>query len=230
MSRPSKRIDPAVGSSSLMSVRPSVVLPQPDSPTRPSVSPCSTRQVDAVDRAHRPDRALEDSRRLIGKCLTSPCDAKQLVAVRRRVRRGALKPLAVSPPSSLLAPLRPHRRRRALRPAPRRSGSADTWSTSPIGRSTGTSVRHTQPAAARRAARVERAAGRRRDQLGGWPGIGSQPLLIGVEPRQAVQQADRVRVARLVEDREDVGQLDDPAARTSRRPGRRARRPRRGRA
>ena len=42
ISRPSKTILPAVGSSSLMIVRPSVVLPQPDSPTMPTVSPGRT--------------------------------------------------------------------------------------------------------------------------------------------------------------------------------------------
>jgi hypothetical protein len=39
MSWPSKRIAPRVGCSSRSTVRPSVDLPQPDSPTRPSVSP-----------------------------------------------------------------------------------------------------------------------------------------------------------------------------------------------
>jgi hypothetical protein len=39
MSWPSKRICPALGSSSLIRVRASVVLPQPDSPTSPTVSP-----------------------------------------------------------------------------------------------------------------------------------------------------------------------------------------------
>ena len=39
MSLPSKKIFPEVGSISLMIVRPSVVFPQPDSPTTPSVSP-----------------------------------------------------------------------------------------------------------------------------------------------------------------------------------------------
>ena len=39
MSRPPNMIVPDVGSISFITVRPSVVLPQPDSPTRPSVSP-----------------------------------------------------------------------------------------------------------------------------------------------------------------------------------------------
>src|ERR1035437_3379528 len=39
MSRPAKRISPEVGFSNPTSRRPIVVLPQPDSPTRPKVSP-----------------------------------------------------------------------------------------------------------------------------------------------------------------------------------------------
>ena len=46
MSRPLKMILPDVGSVSLISVRERVVLPQPDSPTSPSVS------VDGVDVPH----------------------------------------------------------------------------------------------------------------------------------------------------------------------------------
>src|SRR5919198_730794 len=42
MSRPSKTIRPAVGSSSRMMQRAIVDFPQPDSPTTPSVSPCRT--------------------------------------------------------------------------------------------------------------------------------------------------------------------------------------------
>ncbi len=43
-STPSTRIRPSVGSSRRTMVRPSVDLPQPDSPTRPSVRPASTRK------------------------------------------------------------------------------------------------------------------------------------------------------------------------------------------
>src|SRR3972149_552088 len=45
MSRPSKRIRPAVGSMRRRTTRPTVVLPHPDSPTRPSVSPRRTSNV-----------------------------------------------------------------------------------------------------------------------------------------------------------------------------------------
>ena len=42
---PSKRTDPEVGAGSWMSALPVVDLPQPDSPTRPSVSPGSTSKL-----------------------------------------------------------------------------------------------------------------------------------------------------------------------------------------
>ena len=69
MSRPLKMILPLVGSVSLISVRASVVLPQPDSPTSPSVSPGLDREVDAVDGVDLADGPLEDAGR-IGKYLT----------------------------------------------------------------------------------------------------------------------------------------------------------------
>ena len=62
MSRPSNTIWPAVGSSSRVSRRPVVVLPQPDSPTRPSVSPLRHAKVDAVDGLDRADLALRAGR------------------------------------------------------------------------------------------------------------------------------------------------------------------------
>ena len=43
--------------------RPSVVLPQPDSPTMPSVSPAARSKLDAVDGAHHAARAAEQARR-----------------------------------------------------------------------------------------------------------------------------------------------------------------------
>src|ERR1019366_10288120 len=67
MSRPSILMLPLVGSISRKMVRPTVDLPQPDSPTRPSVSPCaiekltpSTANTVPPARCNRPLR--------IGKC------------------------------------------------------------------------------------------------------------------------------------------------------------------
>src|SRR5215210_755515 len=45
MSSPSKYTLPSVGSTRRSTVRPSVVLPQPDSPTRPRVSPRRTKKL-----------------------------------------------------------------------------------------------------------------------------------------------------------------------------------------
>ena len=62
MSSPSKRTVPPVGSSRRVSSRPVVDLPQPDSPTTPSVSPRWTREARAVDGLHRTDLVLEQDR------------------------------------------------------------------------------------------------------------------------------------------------------------------------
>ena len=62
MSTPSKTIRPALGSMSRRSSRPTVVLPQPDSPTRPSVSPRAIVRSTPIDRLHLGDGALEQSR------------------------------------------------------------------------------------------------------------------------------------------------------------------------
>ena len=52
-----KRISPSVASRSPAIIRPSVDLPQPDSPTSPTTSPLAIGEVDAVDGVHglRPD-------------------------------------------------------------------------------------------------------------------------------------------------------------------------------
>ena len=54
-------------------MRPVVDLPQPDSPTRPSVSAARDREVDAVDRAHRGDLARDQDaagdREMLGEAL-----------------------------------------------------------------------------------------------------------------------------------------------------------------
>ena len=41
--------------------RPVVLFPLPDSPTRPNMSPSSTREADIVDRAHDSGRRSEES-------------------------------------------------------------------------------------------------------------------------------------------------------------------------
>ena len=59
-STPSKMIEPAVGLYRRTIARPVVLLPQPDSPTRPSVSPRRISKSIAVDRPDVADVALED--------------------------------------------------------------------------------------------------------------------------------------------------------------------------
>ncbi len=61
MSRPSKIASPVVASCSRISVRPTVVLPEPDSPTRPSVLPFGSRNETSftasnLRRPNRPSR------------------------------------------------------------------------------------------------------------------------------------------------------------------------------
>ena len=53
MSRPSKVIAPPVTGARPSTARPSVVLPEPDSPTRPTVSPGKDVEGDAVQGAER---------------------------------------------------------------------------------------------------------------------------------------------------------------------------------
>ena len=58
-SRSSNRTLPEVGVSTAIRSLASVLLPQPDSPTRPSVSPLRSVNDDAVDRLDLPDLVLE---------------------------------------------------------------------------------------------------------------------------------------------------------------------------
>ena len=71
MSRPSKRIVPAVGSSSLSISRAVVDLPQPDSPTMPSVSPRRTLSVTSSTACTSP-ALRENTPEATGKRLVSP--------------------------------------------------------------------------------------------------------------------------------------------------------------
>ena len=99
---PSKRISPASGSIRRSARRARVDLPQPDSPTRPSVSPASSSSVDVVDRdqaqalaeAGAPDaEALASSRAARAAAAVSSRDARRSEAApgcgtRRGLRRG----------------------------------------------------------------------------------------------------------------------------------------------
>ena len=84
-SPPSKRISPAVGSSSRSSVRPSVDLPQPDSPTRPSVSPRRTSRSTPSTAWTLADGALEEAAFRTGKYFLT---ARARTSASRRRRLG----------------------------------------------------------------------------------------------------------------------------------------------
>ena len=91
MSAPSKRIEPLVGSSRRTISRAVVDLPQPDSPTRPSVSPSTNVERDVLDRVHHSPDAAED-RLLDRKMLRQVVDLDQRGAPRWRRRRSVREP------------------------------------------------------------------------------------------------------------------------------------------
>ncbi len=70
MSWPSNEILPPVTGYSRATQRARVDLPQPVSPTRPSVSPRRTSRLDALDRVHELVLALNSLLDFTGKCLT----------------------------------------------------------------------------------------------------------------------------------------------------------------
>ena len=79
MSWPSKVILPEVASSSRITQRAMVDLPQPDSPTTPSVSPLCQREGDAVDRVDAADLLLEHDAAGDREVLDQILDHQQLV-------------------------------------------------------------------------------------------------------------------------------------------------------
>ena len=108
MSTPRKLIVPPVGSSRRMSVRDSVVLPQPDSPTRPSVSPSRRCSVTSSTACTCATARSNSSPFLIGKyCLR--CSAAS------RTGRSALALSTGTLFAVALTPSRPRRRARSAR-------------------------------------------------------------------------------------------------------------------
>ncbi len=181
MSRPSKTILPAVGSSSLMIVRPSVVLPQPDSPTMPSVSPgCTVRSTPST--ALTCPTVCLNSPALIGKCLTRPSTAEQLAAVRRR-RLGGDGSLRLAHGRSPTPDPTPARSRAEL--LGEVAGGAMRLAPPPALLSAGTSVRQIARPCDTRAAGVESASRREADEARRLSRDRLEPLLVGIEPRQA---------------------------------------------
>src|ERR1051325_10208145 len=80
MSRPSKTIVPAVGVSCSRISLEVVVLPQPDSPMRPSVSPSwMTKSTPSTALTHAPVRP--SSPRRVGKCFVRPRTSRMGLAI-----------------------------------------------------------------------------------------------------------------------------------------------------
>ena len=187
---PSKRNSPLVLSSSRRISRPTVVLPQPDSPTRPSVSPgkmsnetsCTARTVPLAPR--RPPRTSKFLVRLRTVSSGSPVLASVTVEPAPAARPDEL---AVRDLGNAVT---------ARQPA---GVGADQFG---LGLADRDSVR---------AARRKAAAGRRRRGIGrqafdGLELVAARP----VEPRNRAQQAHRIGMARTVEHVVGVALFDQP--------------------
>ena len=174
-----------------MIVRPSVVLPQPDSPTTPSVSPLADGEVDAVDGANLADRVLEDPG-LDREVLDEPLDAEERVRVRRS--SDAAAGAVGSSPGSLttLAPRRRAPSVHAPRRAPRRSGRRERCVAPLADLPQLGDVRpaHAPPLRVR-AARVEGAARRRRDHARRLARDRLEPLLLARRAARGCSSARR---------------------------------------
>ncbi len=162
-------------------------------------------EVDAVDRMDLADLALQEAaadREVLDEAL----DAEDLVTLRAALV-DLLDDLAHAIPSPTPA---------AVVAAPCPCSSSAKWqrvrcSRSSMRRRSGTSVRQSARPCDEEAARMERAPGRHVEHARRLAGDRAEPVVLGGEPRQALHQADRVRVPGVREDREDVAHLDDAA-------------------
>ena len=188
ISSPSKRTEPAVGSIRRSTSRPVVDLPQPDSPTSASVSPRRDLEADVLDRAHQADQPCGGpARGVTGKCLTRPSTC------RTRQRRSCAR-----------STTRLDRRLPAGRPggpAPTSRSGGGSW------RGSGWSANGQR--------------GAKRQPAGWWSALGHraldgrQPLAVDVEPRDRAQQADRVGMLRIGEQRRRPARSRRSCRRTS---------------
>ena len=80
MSWPAKRIVPAAGAISRTSVRPSVVFPEPDSPTMPTTVPSSIGKVEPVQNLHHRPAAEEIPPLRVGKRDAKAADGEERLA------------------------------------------------------------------------------------------------------------------------------------------------------
>ena len=195
-SLPSKLIEPDVGLSSPTSIRPIVVLPQPDSPTRPSVSPLRMSNDTSATALTAPTRRCstplvtgKSLTRCLAESTTSPATAVAGAATSRRRRRLGDHELAADG---------------LLLHADREEAAVDVRGGLPR------QYRRLGAAAVGRvpAARREPAAGRRVDQVRRGAGNGVQPLPgLGRLLRQRVEERLGVRVAGVGVERRRVGRL-----------------------
>ena len=192
MSRPSKVIFPPVGSSSRVSSRPVVLLPQPDSPTIENVSPRLTAKFTPSTACTAPTWRRSSPPR-IGKCLTRSLDDDQVRVLlrasgRRLMRRRGHSFGAIS----------------CSQICSRSVG--DRWQATVWPGSTGASSGRTSSLRPSfRAAYAQRGwngqPGGTLIRLGGVPVIGSsRSLLIPVEARHRAEQAPGVGVRGPVEE------------------------------
>ena len=178
--------------------RPSVDLPQPDSPTSPSVSPRRTSKLDAVHGVHARDLALEATPFLIGKYLSTSSATSSGRRVAARSTRLTRSALGVA---SLGAPPRFSRSADGRRP----DGRARPWRSS-----SGVSLRQRSNRCAQRGAKLQPAG--RSTSDGGRPGIAASRCGRGpVEPRDRARAAPTCTGAGASQKTSRFGALlDDP--------------------
>ena len=203
---------------------PVVDLPQPDSPTRPRVSPgADARSEIAVHRLHRADLALQQAAP-IGKCLTrSATDSSASGSAAEAVGRCAVGSVLTAAPESS-----------SVQISRRRAGSMWQRTRCPgaVAASSGISV-SLRPLVSV-ALYGQRGWNAQPEGTliseGGLPWIGVEPLgALPVQPRHRAEQTPGVGVLRRLEDVVRACRTPRPCRRTSPRCRRRARRPRPGR-
>ena len=209
MSVPRKRIGAAGRRrAAARAPRISVVLPQPDSPTMPSVSPsCSVNETSSTA-CTLPDLGpVDDARRCRDR--ESGSEGARPRAARRR-RRSALSVRHRSPARRREADLAAdHAQLAPSPPASSQQRSRCSRASGSCAASGGTSVHLCEGV---RAARAEVAARRRVQQRRRRARDRRQASrAIAVDPRDRAEQAPRVGVLRVVEELVERALLDDPA-------------------
>ena len=181
---PSSRISPALSRCRPRMVRPSVVLPQPDSPTSDRISPSLQVEADAAHRLHRRHRLAQEA--LAGRrAARTTSRSLRIGGAFMRIARSAL--------------------RRRCPPGPAAAGAALQTA-----RDVGAARR--EPAAGRRRERRRHRA-RNADERGRAVGMaGEQRARVGMR-RRVEDRQHRARLDRLagIDDAEIVAQLGDDA-------------------